>query len=91
MKIRSTEFFQLLARRGGYLFRPSGQGVVVLKEADGRDMVIKDEHGRQVEPVLPVEIFDDFQDADLVRKDDSAGANGAVYWLTAEGRARGNG
>jgi hypothetical protein len=89
MQISSTEFLRYLAQRNGYLVRRKGQGEITLKESDGRDMVIKDEHGRQVEPVLPTLIFDDFRDANLVRQDSSAPGEDVVYRLTVEGRERG--
>ena len=89
-----TEFLQLLARREGYLRRRRGQGNILLQESDGRDMEITDDQGRQVEPILPTAIFEDFLDAGLVRQDDqdeSTVGSDFIYRLTADGRMRGTG
>ena len=91
MFMSSTEYLQLLARRNGYLVRPRGQGNIVLKENNGSDMEINDEHGRQVEPILPTAIFDDFQEANFVHQDESTVGSDVIYRLTAEGRRRGIG
>jgi hypothetical protein len=50
----STEILILLAKRNGaYILDDIGTGEIVLREADGSDMALFDDDGRQISPRFP--------------------------------------
>jgi hypothetical protein len=97
MHIGSTEFLQVLAQNGRYLLfemaSPRGRpkrDMITIKEADGRDLVLRNSAGYTASPVeVPIPIFEDFIRADMIRRDGSEDTkNGTIFRLTAEGKTR---
>jgi hypothetical protein len=83
----STEHLRHLVQRNRYLFRERTQGEIVLKESDGRDVMIDDDYGKPVKAVLPDGDLDDFLRQGQVSEDPSSSGAGDVYRLTDKGRA----
>jgi hypothetical protein len=55
----TTEILMLLAKNNGaYIFDDVGTGEIVLREADGSDMVLVDKDGRQVSPRFPYALIE---------------------------------
>ena len=89
MHIGSTEFFEALSQGGGrYLLLeraiPRGRlkrDVIWLKEADGRDLVMRTASGFVCSPVeLPIPIFEDLVRGGLIKQDGPEDyENGTVF------------
>jgi hypothetical protein len=85
-----SDILRLLAARGGYLLDDiaDGNNEIALKEADGTDMAITDEEGRQIDPRVPY----DFIEGLLAQSYIAQGPDDArIYRLTADGLRAGKG
>jgi hypothetical protein len=99
MHIVSTEFLEALtASPGRYVLRgwsaprgPWKRDVFWLKEADGRDLVLRTASGYLCSPVeLPIPIWEDFIRARLIEQDGPDDfQKGTIYRPTHDGIERG--
>jgi hypothetical protein len=83
----STEVLKLWAAvQGRYVKRDLNRAApnLVLREADGREVIYTDEQGRQVHVNLPDEMLDDYLRQSFAARDEDG-----VYRLTPDGLARG--
>lgn len=67
----STEILMLLAKtRGAYILDDIGTGEIVLREADGSDMKLVDDDGREISPRFPYPLIEGLIRQHYVTQDD---------------------
>jgi hypothetical protein len=72
----------LAANPNAYILDDIGTGEIVLKNADGSDMVIRDDQGRQIIPRFPYDLIKGLIEQHYVDQDKNAGR---IYRISHDG------
>lgn len=82
--MRSTEILKLIAKKtGAYIFDDVGTGEIVLREADGSDMKLFDDDGREMLPRFPYALIEGLIQQRHVTQDKN---DGRIYRISDDGR-----